>query len=122
MKREENMVKVIVNSDDFGYSRGINFGIMDCYKRGVLTSGTLMTNMPGFEHAVELAKENPGFGVGIHMVLTAQGPVLDTHKIIADPETGMFRKQKEYKEEINQNIYTLLDYKEQMIAENNTGE
>ena len=29
---------------------------------------------------------------------------------------------KEYKEEINQNIYTLLDYKEQMITENNTGE
>lgn len=29
---------------------------------------------------------------------------------------------KEYKEEINQNIYTLLDYKEQIITENNTGE
>ncbi len=58
------MGKVIFNSDDFGYSYGVNYGILDAYQRGILTSTTLMANMPGFEHAVKLKKEVPGLGVG----------------------------------------------------------
>lgn len=50
------MGKVIFNSDDFGYSYGVNYGIVDAYQRGILTSTTLMANMPGFEHAVKLKK------------------------------------------------------------------
>ncbi|HCR2251849.1 TPA: ChbG/HpnK family deacetylase, partial [Enterococcus faecium] len=38
------MGKVIFNSDDFGYSHGVNYGIMDAYQRGILTSTTLMAN------------------------------------------------------------------------------
>ncbi len=51
------MGKVIFNSDDFGYSHGVNYGIMDAYQRGILTSTTLMANMPGFEHAVKLRRK-----------------------------------------------------------------
>lgn len=40
------MGKVMFNSDDFGYSHGVNYGIMDAYQRGILTSTTLMANMP----------------------------------------------------------------------------
>lgn len=46
------MHKVIFNSDDFGYSPGINYAVIDAYKKGILTSATLMTNTPGFEQAV----------------------------------------------------------------------
>lgn len=28
------MGKVIFNSDDFGYSYGVNYGILDAYQRG----------------------------------------------------------------------------------------
>lgn len=64
------MGKVIFDSDDFGYSHGVNYGIMDAYQRGILTSTTLMANMPGFEHAVKLRKEMPRLGVGVHLTLT----------------------------------------------------
>lgn len=87
--------KVIINSDDYGYSRSVNFGIIDSYKDGVLTSGTLMANMPGFDHAIELKRANPDFGVGIHLVLTCQSPLLKTHKHIVK-EDGTFYHVRDY--------------------------
>ncbi|MFJ7684938.1 chitin disaccharide deacetylase [Peribacillus butanolivorans] len=85
------MIKLIVNSDDFGYSRGINFGIIDSHKYGILNSATLMTNMPGAEHAFELAKENPKLQVGIHLVLTCGRPLLDNVSSLVD-DNGNFKK------------------------------
>lgn len=70
------MGKVIFNSDDFGYSHGVNYGIVDAYQRGILTSTTLMANMPGFDHAVKLKRELPNLGVGVHLTLTCGKPLL----------------------------------------------
>lgn len=70
------MGKVIFNSDDFGYSHGVNYGIIDAYQYGILTSTTLMANMPGFEHAVKLKGELPGLGVGVHLNATCGKPLL----------------------------------------------
>lgn len=84
-------MKWIINADDFGYCKGVNLGIVEAYKNGILTSATLMTGMPGFDHAIELLKENKGLGCGIHMTLTAYEPVLKTHKTIVD-EKGKFFK------------------------------
>lgn len=84
------MKKLIINADDFGYSRGVNHGIIDCHQEGILTSTTFMTNMPGAEHAVQLAKENPDLGVGVHLVLTCDRPLLDSHRTIVDVN-GHFR-------------------------------
>lgn len=89
------MGKVIFNADDFGYSRGINYGIVDSFKHGILTSTTLMANMPGFEHAVELAKENPDLGIGVHLTLTTGEPVLKTHKTLITKD-GRFRELSVY--------------------------
>lgn len=68
--------KVIFNSDDFGYSRGVNYGIIDAYSKGILTSTTLMANMPGFQHAIALKKQHPHLGVGVHLTLTCGKPLL----------------------------------------------
>lgn len=84
------MIKLIVNSDDFGYSRSINFGVIDAHKYGILNSATLMTNMPGAEHAFELAKENPELQVGIHLVLTCGKPLTNVPDLV-DAE-GYFKK------------------------------
>ncbi|WP_137664632.1 carbohydrate deacetylase [Enterococcus hulanensis] len=70
------MGKAIFNSDDFGYSYGVNYGIADAYQRGILTSTTLMANMPGFDHAVKLKRELPDLGVGVHLTLTCGKPLL----------------------------------------------
>ena len=84
-------MKWIVNADDFGYCKGVNLGIIEAYKNGILRSTTLMPGMPGFDHAVDLLKENKGLGCGIHMTLTAYEPVLKTHKTIVDENGKFFR-------------------------------
>lgn len=80
---------LIINADDFGYSQGINDGIIDSHRNGVLSSTTLMANMPGFTHAVKLAKQNPTLGVGVHLTLTCDKPIRnDVHSLVE--ENGMF--------------------------------
>lgn len=50
-------MKLIINADDFGRTRGINYGIVEAIKNGVLSSTTIMMNMPYAEHAINLAKK-----------------------------------------------------------------
>lgn len=90
------MSKLIINSDDFGYSRAINHAIIDTYQEGILTSTTLMTNTPSFEHAVKLAKENPALGVGVHLVLTYLEPLRTDIPSLTD-ENGNFYRPDAYR-------------------------
>ena len=36
---------LIINADDFGLTEGVNAGIIDCLRNGILTSATAMVNM-----------------------------------------------------------------------------
>ena len=60
---------LIVNADDFGFTLGVNAGIVDAHKNGILTATTLMANGAAFDDAVRLAKETPSLDVGCHLVL-----------------------------------------------------
>ncbi|MEI5993699.1 chitin disaccharide deacetylase [Candidatus Enterococcus mansonii] len=91
------MGKVIINSDDFGYSRGVNYGIIDAYREGILTSTTIMANMPGFEHGVKLKKEFPDLGVGVHLTLTCGKPILNNVTTLID-ENHAFKKLAFYEQ------------------------
>lgn len=83
------MIKLIVNADDFGLSRGVNHGIIDSHLYGIVNSATMMMNMPGTVHAIELAKRNLGLRVGIHLVLTCGKPLLNDVTSLVD-EKGNF--------------------------------
>ena len=61
---------LICNADDFGRAISITDAIIDCYRNGILTSTTLMANMPAAEYACQRAKEVEGLGVGVHLTLT----------------------------------------------------
>lgn len=65
-----------VNADDFGFTRGVNRGIVHCHLHGILTSTTLMANGEAFEDAVELARAHPSLDVGAHLVLVQGRSVL----------------------------------------------
>ncbi|CAA9578740.1 Cellobiose phosphotransferase system YdjC-like protein [uncultured Synechococcales cyanobacterium] len=69
----------IVNGDDFGASRGINRGIVEAYCHGVLTSTSLMVNMPASEEAAILSRGLPELSVGLHVNFTTEDgePVID---------------------------------------------
>ncbi len=84
-------MKLIVNADDFGYSRAVNFGIVDAYQFGVVRSCSIMANMPAFDHAVRLAKEHPELGIGVHLNLTCGKPLTPAQGIVG--QEGFFRKK-----------------------------
>jgi hopanoid biosynthesis associated protein HpnK len=68
---------VIINADDFGLSPGVNRGILDAFRHGILTSTTMLVNLRSFEDAVGLARRNPDLPVGIHLSLLWGAPVSD---------------------------------------------
>lgn len=75
------MRRLIVNADDFGFTRGVNRAIVEAHTSGVVTSSTLMANGSAFEHAAQMAKTAPNLSVGCHIVLLDGEPVLDTQNI-----------------------------------------
>jgi predicted glycoside hydrolase/deacetylase ChbG (UPF0249 family) len=62
---------LIVNADDFGLSRGINQGISEAHRNGIVTSTSLMVDTPFSEQAAALSAELPRLTVGLHAELTA---------------------------------------------------
>ncbi len=68
------MRKLVVNADDFGFTRDVNQGIIEAHRRGILTATTLMATGEAFDDAVRLAKETPTLDVGCHLVLVGQVP------------------------------------------------
>ena len=50
------MKQLIVNADDFGYTRGVNRAVVEAYRNGIVTSTSLMANGDAFEDAVALAR------------------------------------------------------------------
>lgn len=63
------MKRLIVNADDFGFTRDVNQGIVHAHRNGILTATTLMATGTAFDHAVALAHDNPSLDVGAHLVL-----------------------------------------------------
>lgn len=86
------MKNLIINADDFGYSKAVNFGIMESHINGVLTSTTLMANMPGVDHAVSLLKDMPNLCVGAHLTLTCGKPILGNKVSTLIKTDGCFYK------------------------------
>ena len=49
------MKYLIVNADDYGASRGINRGILEAHRRGILTSTSLLVNTAWSGEAAEMS-------------------------------------------------------------------
>lgn len=60
---------LIVNADDFGFSPGINAGIIEAHRSGIVTSTSLMVRQPAAAEAAELARSCPDLSVGLHIDL-----------------------------------------------------
>jgi predicted glycoside hydrolase/deacetylase ChbG (UPF0249 family) len=61
------MKYLIVNGDDFGGGQGINHGIVEAHRHGILTSASLMVDTPWSEEAAHLCRDLPDLSVGLHV-------------------------------------------------------
>jgi chitin disaccharide deacetylase len=64
---------LIVNADDLGASAGVNRGILEAHERGIVTSASLMVDMPAAAEFASRKDEAPRLSVGLHATLTSEG-------------------------------------------------
>jgi chitin disaccharide deacetylase len=65
--------RLIVNADDLGRTRGINEGVFEAHRRGIVSSATLMVNYPAAAEVRALSETAPDLGIGLHLQMTG-GP------------------------------------------------
>lgn len=87
-------MKLIVNADNFGISRTVNQAVLECYNNGILTSVSIMPNMPAFEDAIRKLKFLNNISLGIHLNITEFKSKLRTKENNSNlyNEEGFFNK------------------------------
>lgn len=91
------MKNLIINADDFGISREVNYAIMAAMDSNLCMDTTLLVNFDDSAHAAELAiSKNRTNNVGIHLNLTQGTPL--TQKIRVERrfcnDQGQFHNKK----------------------------
>jgi len=68
------MKRLIVTADDFGMSPGINRGIVQAHRGGIVTSASLLVNRPASKQAAVLGRDCPALSVGLHLEMDSGQP------------------------------------------------
>jgi predicted glycoside hydrolase/deacetylase ChbG (UPF0249 family) len=95
------MRNLIVNADDLGWTAGVNRGIAEAHRHGIVTSTSLLANGAAFDDGVRTAAALPRLGVGVHLNLSdgrPTAPPADVKTLLNDagtfdggPESLLFR-------------------------------
>lgn len=92
------MPHLIINADDYGRTPGISRGIRHAHLHGIVTSATVMMNMPTASADVRRALEHtPTLGLGVHLVLTAGCPLSSPAAVpsLVSP-SGLFHTRRDF--------------------------
>ena len=68
----QNEIRLLVRSDDIASFNAANKACMDVYTKGISRSVEIMPCCPWFPEAVTLLNENPGYDVGVHLMVTSE--------------------------------------------------
>ncbi len=96
---------LIINADDFGMCHAANQAVFDLFKKGGITSATIMTPCCWAREAGLWAAEHPEYAVGVHLTFTSEwgkyrwSPISqgDTSSL-RDDEDFMFHESDEFEE------------------------
>ena len=64
------MRNLIVNADDLGWTLGVNRGIAEAHRNGIVTSTSLLANGARSKTAWRRRSDLPRLGVGVHLNLS----------------------------------------------------
>ena len=90
-------MKILVQSDDYGFTRGIIAGMCDAFERGIITSTGIFINMPICDEAIEKINKYPHICLGIDINVTS-GPCVSSPvrlPTLVNQDTGMFIRTSE---------------------------
>lgn len=85
--------RLVVNADDLGLAESVNRGIADTIELGVVTSASLIVNMPACTDALRrlryLRAIGRTFSIGLHFNIVTGRPLTRCTSLM-DPQTGRF--------------------------------
>ncbi len=83
---------LIVNADDYNTDPERNRGIIEAAKNGILTSASVLTNMPGLDEALGELEQVLGPRIGVHLNLTRGTPLSSGAQSLIGPRGGFLPK------------------------------
>jgi predicted glycoside hydrolase/deacetylase ChbG (UPF0249 family) len=84
---------LIVNADDYNTDPERNRGIVDAIRNGIVTSVTVLANLPLEPKSLSTLQAALGGGIGVHLNLTRGRPLTPGLKTLAN-EDGVFYKKR----------------------------
>jgi predicted glycoside hydrolase/deacetylase ChbG (UPF0249 family) len=88
---------LIVNADDFNTHADRNRGILEAAAKGIVTSTTIMANMPGLKEALPGLLRTFGNRIGIHLNLTMGRPLTSGAASLVTPSGSFPDKRTAWK-------------------------
>jgi predicted glycoside hydrolase/deacetylase ChbG (UPF0249 family) len=114
--------RLIVTADDFGISNKVNRAILESMESGLVTSTSMMANMPGFDDAVRIVREHTLLNgrIGVHLNLTEGHPLSrlildcpsfcnDNGRFIYDRQRSVFHLSRQEKHAVYEEMKTQLE-------------
>src|SRR5271167_2738029 len=80
-RRTPEVKNLIVNADDLGWTVGVNRGIVEAHRKGLVTSTSLLANGQAFAAAAEIRRSYPELGIGVHLNLSDGPPTAPTQEV-----------------------------------------
>lgn len=91
-------MKLLVQSDDFGFTKGVTAGILDAIENGIVTCTGLFVNMPSSQEAALKIKRFPNVCLGIDFNIVSGHCISDPKKIpnLVDENGDYIRSTEKY--------------------------
>ncbi|MBN1397525.1 MAG: ChbG/HpnK family deacetylase [Bacteroidetes bacterium] len=91
----KDKVVLIVNGDDLGITEIFTDATLYAYKKGAISSASIVSNGHDAERAIKLLKENPNLPVGIHLTLTGDWKPLTSGASLCNASGVMYNTAEE---------------------------
>lgn len=110
------MRKLIINADDCNLTPGVTRGILLAHDQGIVTSTTLLANLPLEERTVKEVKKRKALGIGLHLNVTLGFPLVSPGRIPSLVQSdGRFRRPADYLKKMPSRKEVVREYGAQIL-------